>query len=269
MSSPDDKDLEDLLAGQSDVSRRYRASKSLDSPEEPPAELDRAILAKARAAVDAHPATVSALPVRNRVRWAVPFALAASVLLTVAIYREGNDKVGVTGDVTPGVVTEQAAAPLSAPVEVASVPEALHEEGVDAVAVTRDEVAQKAVAARAAAPVAATPPEVAVTTAEPAATANVAITSMPSPSPPPPPPPAAPAPSAAMAARAPAAVRATAESVRAEADAAKVERTPEAWLEAVRKLRAGGQGAAADEELKRFLEQYPDYFTRNPAVARP
>jgi len=194
MSSPDDKDLEDLLAGRSDVSRRYRASKSPDLPEEPPAELDRTILAKARAAVDAHAATVSSLPVRNRVRWAVPFALAASVLLTAAIYREGSDKVGVNGAVTPGVVTEQAAAPLSAPVEVASVPEALHEEGVDAVAVTRDEVAQKAVAARAAVPVPAAPPpapaalasapEVAVTTVEPAATANVAITSLPSPPPP-------------------------------------------------------------------------------------
>jgi hypothetical protein len=34
-------------------------------------------------------------------------------------------------------------------------------------------------------------------------------------------------------------------------------------------LRAAGQGAAADDELKRFLEAYPDYFTRNPGVARP
>jgi hypothetical protein len=38
MNSPDDdKDVDDLLAGQSDLSRRYRASTAAASGEEPPA----------------------------------------------------------------------------------------------------------------------------------------------------------------------------------------------------------------------------------------
>lgn len=277
MSSPgDDKDLEDLLAGRSDVSRRYRAAKSADPLEEPPADLDRAILAKARAAVELPPATGSSLPPRHRIRWAVPFALAASVLLTFAIYREGSDKVGVNGDVTTGAVTEQAAAPLSAPVVVAAAPEEAQADRAEEEVVTRDDVAQKAVESRAAAPIAAAaPPETVVQTAsptaetsiEPVASGNVSIASVAVP-PAPPPPPAA-RPSAAPAATAPAAQRASAEVARGEADAAKAERTPAAWLEEVRRLRAAEQGAAADEELKRFLEAYPDYFTKNPGIARP
>ncbi len=276
MSSPgDDKDLEDLLAGRSDLSRRYRASNAVDSQEEPPAELDRAVLARARAAVQSTPGTVTPLRSRSRPQWVVPFALAASVLLTFAIFREGSQKVGVNGDVTTGVVTEQSVAPLSAPAVVATVPAQANEERAESEAVARDAVAQKSVQLQATAPVAAvsppaavtpTPaPEVAITTAVPAASGNLAINSIPVP----PAPPAAPPASAAVAARAPAAQRASAELVRAESDAAKVERTPEAWLEDVRKLRAAGEGAAADEELKRFLEAYPDYFTKNPGIARP
>ncbi|MEQ1581759.1 MAG: hypothetical protein ABL964_14305 [Steroidobacteraceae bacterium] len=277
MSTPDeDKDLEDLLAGRSDLSRRYRASSAAGSQEAPPADLDRAILAQARSAVASPSATVSPLPVRNRIRWAVPFALAASVLLTFAIFREGNKEVGVKGDVATGVVTEQSVAPASAPVVANAVSGPEQEDRAVPLAVTRDEVARKAVESRAAPPVvlvsppaemAPVPaPAITLATAAPAVSENLAVTSG---AVAPAPPPAAPATSTAVAARAPAAQRASAELARAEADAAKVERTPESWLEDVRKLRAAGQGVAADEELQRFLAEYPDYFVKNPGVARP
>lgn len=276
MSSPeDDKDVDDLLAGRSDLSQRYRASNAGDSQQGPSAELDRAILAQARAAVASPSATVSPLPVRNRVRWAVPFALAASVLLTFAIFREGSNDAGVIGDVTTGFMTEQSVAPRSAPAEVTPDAARVNAERAESESAARDEAAQKSVDLQATAPVAVSPPaavtpalapEVTIATAEPpAANGNLAI----SPEATSPPPPASPVESAAMTARAPAAQRASAELARAESGAAKAERTPEAWLEDVRKLRADGQGAAADEELRRFLVSYPDYFTKNPTVARP
>ncbi len=275
MSAPgDDQDLNEFLSGQSDLSRRYRSSRPEGAPEEPPPDLDRAILAQARAAVAA-PSTTTPMPVRKRLQWAVPFALAASVLLTVAIFREAGKEVGVNGSVTTGVLTEQSVAPATAPAVVAAVPESIEEDRAEAVAATRDEVAQKAAELQAAAPVAvASPPPVAVpvpsadvsmAAAAPAATENLAA----APGIVAPVPAAAPPASVVAAARAPAAQRASAEAARTEAEPAGPQRTPERWVEDVRRLRAAGQGAAADEELKRFLEAYPDYFTRNPGVARP
>jgi len=276
MSTPgDDRDLDDFLSGQSDLSRRYRSSRPAGAREEPPSDLDRAILARARAAVAAPTDTVTPLPTRKRLQWAVPFALAASVLLTVAVFREAGKEVGVNGDVASGVLTEQSVAPASAPVEAAAVPEPLEADRSEAIAVAREEVAQKAAELRATAPVAApSPPPVAmpVPSADVSGPA-VATAANDSPAVAPgtaaPVPAAAPPASAVVAARAPAAQRASAEAARTEAGPADAQRTPESWLEDVRRLRAAGQGAEADEELKRFLDANPDYFTRNPGVARP
>ena len=41
-------------------------------------------------------------------------------------------------------------------------------------------------------------------------------------------------------------------------------RDPELWLAAIEKLRKAGQAAAADAEMKLFLEKYPDYFSTHP-----
>ncbi len=41
-------------------------------------------------------------------------------------------------------------------------------------------------------------------------------------------------------------------------------RDPDVWLAAIEKLRKNGQAAAADAEMKRFLEKYPDYFRTHP-----
>lgn len=68
MTEPDDKELQDYLHGDSKLSRAYREA----SHEQPPAHLDRRILAQARAAV--RPGWTRAL---------APVALAASVVLGV------------------------------------------------------------------------------------------------------------------------------------------------------------------------------------------
>jgi hypothetical protein len=41
-------------------------------------------------------------------------------------------------------------------------------------------------------------------------------------------------------------------------------RDPQIWLAYIQKLRKGGQAAAADAEMKLFLEKFPDYFRTHP-----
>jgi len=38
--------------------------------------------------------------------------------------------------------------------------------------------------------------------------------------------------------------------------------SPEVWLDEIRQLRADGEAAQADSQLRRFLETYPDYFKK-------
>lgn len=54
---------------------------------EPPSWLDRRILMMAKAAAEPRPAPVVPLPERRPTRWAVPLALAATVVLTVGVVR--------------------------------------------------------------------------------------------------------------------------------------------------------------------------------------
>jgi hypothetical protein len=68
-----DRELESYLAGDSPLSRRYRAA----SRETPPPELDAAVLAAARTAVVRAP--------RRRARWQLPLAAAATVVLGVSL----------------------------------------------------------------------------------------------------------------------------------------------------------------------------------------
>jgi hypothetical protein len=279
MSAPGNDDLGAFLEGRSDLSRRYRAAAG---NEEPPAGVSEAILAKARAAVE--PAPVPARRRRSPLPWAVPFGLAATVLLTFALFRESPQDAGFPR-VENGVVTEQAAstgAPAdadaalreSSPVPL-SVPAPTRQERADSVAKVNEGAAREP-AAVSAAPPAAPPPPV---TLEAEAVASVATTVAPAVVPPAAEPsggnraesPAAASPpaSVARAASAPAALRAQADGGSPDLGAAKATRTPEAWLGEIRKLRAAGQSGPADEELKRFLEAYPGYFERNPAITRP
>ena len=69
--TPDDRELEQYLKGDSPLSRRYRDA----SAESAPPELDEAILAQARAELRRKPVGIN--------RWLAPVALAASVVLGV------------------------------------------------------------------------------------------------------------------------------------------------------------------------------------------
>jgi hypothetical protein len=81
VSDPTDiKALDEYLKGGSDISQRYR---EIGSDDVPP-ELDRRVLAEARAAVAGGGAARS----RSWLRWSAPVALAASVVLVVAVVIE-------------------------------------------------------------------------------------------------------------------------------------------------------------------------------------
>jgi hypothetical protein len=81
VSDPIDiKALDEYLKGGSDISQRYRELRREDVPP----ELDRRVLAEARAAVAGGGAARS----RSWLRWSAPVALAASVVLVVAVVIE-------------------------------------------------------------------------------------------------------------------------------------------------------------------------------------
>jgi hypothetical protein len=78
MSGPDgDNELEAFLARRSLMHRRFAEG----DPSEPPAELDRIVLAKAREAIKRSADT----PVYRSPQWAMPVGLAASLLLVFAV----------------------------------------------------------------------------------------------------------------------------------------------------------------------------------------
>lgn len=266
MSAPDpnlDKHVDDLLAGRSDLSRRYRA----DSTEQPPADLDRRILAQAAAAVGKD-AKVVPLPARSRARWMVPFAVAATVLLSFAIFREAGVGTGVALREEAGPVTLPA--PVEAPLAEAQTQSQFMEDR--SAAERRSVEAESAESAKVLTdaappapapvappppvvtpPVALQPPEVAVAVSE--APATNAIQGLANPRSPP----ARPSPAARAGAIAAAQQDASAASAISVED----------WLRDIRKLRTAGRNEDADAALENFLKAYPDYFERNPGVARP
>ncbi len=100
----DDQLLDDYLRGDSPLSRVYRET----GREEPPAHLDAAILAQAKAAVGTH---------RRKPRWFMPLSLAATVVLSVGVVllmsREGVTPVPMeTPSPTPDVPVSKPAAPM-------------------------------------------------------------------------------------------------------------------------------------------------------------
>src|SRR3989344_7284036 len=90
----DERLLDECLRGDSPLSRVYRET----GREEPPAHLDAAILAQARAAGGAR---------RNKPRWFMPLSLAATVVLSIGVVllmsREGATPVPMETPLpTPG-----------------------------------------------------------------------------------------------------------------------------------------------------------------------
>lgn len=91
MSEPiDDKAFEEYLGRESQLSKRYRALGS----DEVPAQLDGLILAQAREAVAARPASSRKKPAW--MRWTPPLALAASMVLVISIVIESGTRQEVT-----------------------------------------------------------------------------------------------------------------------------------------------------------------------------
>jgi hypothetical protein len=86
-TGPDDSndgELEEYLRGGSEVSRRYRAAAN----EAPPAELDRMVMVRARAMERTEWLENKSFPRRSRAQWALPFAVAATVVVSFAIFHD-------------------------------------------------------------------------------------------------------------------------------------------------------------------------------------
>src|SRR3989344_7344145 len=101
----DDRLLDEYLRGDSPLSRVYRET----GREEPPAHLDAAILAQAKAAVGAR---------RSKPRWFMPLSLAATVVLSVGVVllmsREGVTPVPMeTPSPMPDALVSKPTAPTA------------------------------------------------------------------------------------------------------------------------------------------------------------
>lgn len=243
MSSPqDDKDLDDYLRGESELSRRYRAL----SQEEPPAALDRLILEQARARNAGDTSNVAPLRRGGAKRWAVPFGLAATMLLSFAILRERGVQTEVSA---PAPATLSTTEMTEKQADAAAVEPARQREAESDVAAEAPQAPARTFAADVPPPQAVPSPVLAPETAE--ATRN----------------------EVAQEQRAVARMRAAPAAAQPAATAGaaalqETQRRPEEWLEAIRALRMQDE-LAADRELERFLEAHPGYFEQNPAASRP
>lgn len=109
----DDKDFEEYLGRQTEVSQRYLGLEADDVP----AHLDQKVLAQARAAVAADSDELSRVR-RQRKRlaqWGVPTALAASALLVVSIVMRSGTQHEITPANAPVSSPMPAPAPASPP----------------------------------------------------------------------------------------------------------------------------------------------------------
>ncbi len=263
--SAGDREIEDYLSGDSEISRRYRSVVR----EEPPEDLDRAILARARSAA-VQPSAADRFR-RLSIRRFVPLALAATVVLTFAIVREAG--------LDSGLMLREAATPAQAPQETSSLPRAADIPHYDPARASEplskqlptQEAAQNTAgaiaaprpapapetrmeAAKRARPAEAPPVDVlrdaeSVRARQSFATSRAAA-------------------DASALVSAPASAEPRPEGKKEEKAAVKVQ-TPEIWLDGIRKLRAEGRQVEAEAELRHFLEAYPDYFKKNPNAVRP
>jgi len=241
------------------ISRRYREL----PPEEPPRELDAAVLAAARREVEARPAPLVA-PTGRR-RWYVPVAAAAvivlSVVVTLQVEREQPDvdgpapraeKAAPAPEPQPAAKAAQApatAAPAAAPPVEAASRKAAREPGRFA-----PDPARSAPPLAAAAPAAETRLHLPAPAEKPAPRAEDSA-----------------APSAAGSVAGVLAGRDARESTireRAEPQSAlemrakragEAAETPERQLERIADLRRQGRHDEADKALAEFRKRYPDY----------
>lgn len=302
---PSDRELEVYLSGDSDVSRRYRAA----GTEEPPAELDRAILAQARAVTESTPVNIVRFPGRKAARWAVPFAVAATVLLTFAIVQEaGIDSGFAPHESVEREAPEQSATGTAAPAEnvmdmrVApppASPQVLPELAIEIPSASESTAEFDLEKSSASALSGSSPPPVSdkaenvpadSSAADLPRAVNAPLKAKPEPGflsgrlkrsdddlkk--------AQAPGGLQDTAAPAVYPSRQEAVTATSSimpppapaeskrelSAEKLREPKVWLEDIRKLRAAGKEVEAETELKLFLEAHPGYFEKNPDVVKP
>lgn len=230
------------------LSRLYREA----AGEEPSEAIDRAILAAARA---------EAAPVQPRKRawwqtWAGPASVAATVVLTVTLtlmVQQEQEHAFIEAPPSKGEAADSAVKPASPPPAVKQ--EAAPREAERVVGATRQaqEAAEAAPAPK---------PLARETKAEPAAPAGALAPRAPMAEPAEL---AAPAKPAAVMRQqaAPAAdaveLRARSAPLRKEAVGAAPARTPEQWLEDIRRLKQQGKDKEAAEALADFRKAYPDF----------
>jgi len=108
---PDDRELDDFIAGRSDTSRRYREAVEREGP---PESLDHAILGQARRALETDQRA-------KRRRFVVPLALAATVVLSFSVFvgvrqeRAGSSNMALSPE-------EKSVIARPAPLEAAQMP---------------------------------------------------------------------------------------------------------------------------------------------------
>jgi hypothetical protein len=237
---PDDRELEEFLAGNDPLSRRYR---QVVEREGPPDEIDQAVLARARQAIEID------LRNRRRRRLTVPLAMAATVVLTFSVFLVMREQPGG----------------LPAPIVARDAPQEKQSTALSADAAREDDAAAANQAMnKAAEGQAAAIQEMEQRPAAPPAAPQAAAPLRTAPAP-------APAGEASFQDRAaePMAIggaaerkaesAASVESTRAKARRARDERggAPQAWLERIRALKGKGEVDEARKQLAAFRDANP------------
>lgn len=195
MSADDDKVLEEYLAGDSELSRRYRETGKEAGP---PPHIDERIRAAARGEVNARPARRE----RGRPAWTGPLAAAAVMVLAVGVtFHMARDPGTVSREASPPPVHDEAG-------KQSGQPESSAGSGV-----------------RGARSLEYAPDPGRASATDPSVRKESARTSAP------------------------------------DGQALKPDEAPEprAWLSRIRELVAQGDAQAARDQLRRFVERYPEH----------
>lgn len=239
------------------ISASYRETRAV----EPPAWLDRHVLTAAKAAVESRPVSARPPSKRRATRWAVPLALAATVVLTVGVVRVVREsgqfeaslrREAIRSSAEPAAEADAAATGRAELSAARKLPEAALPAAPPTSAFSLE--------SRTRAPVALPPARLGDERLPPAPSIAPAAA--------PPSPPAKPAarkqesmaPAEPNKNDAPRMAPAVVEERKAEMVGDRPsQRSPVAWLAEIAELRRQGRAAEADASLAEFRRRYPDY----------